>query len=46
MRGDEVSDLSTHEEEIDRRIGFKRPRDRLCQGSVDEGEDLGGSLGF
>ena len=32
VRGDEVSDLSTHEEEIDRRIGFTRPRDRLQAG--------------
>lgn len=43
VQGDEVCDLSTHEEEIDRRTGFTSPRE---QGLVDEGADLGGSLGF
>lgn len=44
--GDEVSDLSTHEEETDRRIGFTSPERGSKQGPVDEGADLGGSLGF
>lgn len=41
-----MSDLSTHEEETDRRIGFTSPETGSKQGPVDEGADLGGSLGF